>query len=129
MRIFLDTNALIWSVSASNKLGKRTKELLTNTDNQCFWSVVSAWEIQIKSLLGKLQVPTNFWQKVSELDFEEVPLELDHITNLSKQNFEQFRDPFDSMLLTQAHQYKALFLTADQLILAAGLDWVIDTNR
>ncbi|WP_335219680.1 type II toxin-antitoxin system VapC family toxin [Nostoc sp.] len=49
MKFLLDTHAFIWWDSDSTKLSKRVLELLLNPENIRLVSVVSLWEIQIKT--------------------------------------------------------------------------------
>lgn len=49
MKILLDTHAFLWWDSSPEKLGKTVTELLSQTENAVYVSVVSAWEIQIKN--------------------------------------------------------------------------------
>jgi len=54
MKVLLDTNAFIWWDSEPQQLSNEIVEFLLQPDTVKFVSVVSLWEIQIKSQLGKL---------------------------------------------------------------------------
>jgi len=55
-RILLDTNAWLWMSGASKRLRPRDRHILEDQTNEVFFSVITAWEIVIKSRLGKLKV-------------------------------------------------------------------------
>ena len=54
MRLLLDTHVFLWLADAPEKLTERALEACKNRRNPIYFSVVSAWEIQVKSQLGKL---------------------------------------------------------------------------
>jgi PIN domain nuclease of toxin-antitoxin system len=54
MKLLLDTHTFIWWDSDPAKLSKKALDLLLNQDNIRLVSVVTLWEIQIKTQLGKL---------------------------------------------------------------------------
>ena len=54
MKILLDTHAFIWWDSEPERLSADVLTLLLQADTMRVVSVVSLWEIQIKSQLGKL---------------------------------------------------------------------------
>ncbi|CAA6827176.1 MAG: PilT protein-like protein [uncultured Thiotrichaceae bacterium] len=56
MNYLLDTHAFIWWDSQPEKLSPLVLEVLENTHNDLFISVVSLWEMQIKQQLGKLKL-------------------------------------------------------------------------
>ncbi len=54
MKLLLDTHVFLWLAGAPEKLTARALDACKNRQNPIYLSVVSAWEIQIKSQLGKL---------------------------------------------------------------------------
>jgi PIN domain nuclease of toxin-antitoxin system len=54
MKVLLDTHGFIWWDSQPEQLSKEIVEFLLQPDTVRFVSVVSLWEMQIKSQLGKL---------------------------------------------------------------------------
>ena len=59
MKLLLDTHVFIWLASDPDKLSDKAKESILSQSNQLYVSLVSLWEIQIKSQLGKLALTTN----------------------------------------------------------------------
>ena len=50
----LDTNALLFFLYDSEKLSKKASEVIYCNDEKISVSIVSMWEIAIKSSIGKL---------------------------------------------------------------------------
>lgn len=49
----LDTNALLYFLYDSEKLSKRASKIIYHNDEKISVSIVSMWEIAIKSSIGK----------------------------------------------------------------------------
>ncbi len=56
MKALLDTHAFIWWDSDPERLSPRARAACQDRTNLLLFSVASAWEIQIKLQLGKLQL-------------------------------------------------------------------------
>ena len=78
----LDTHAFLWWTSDASRLSGRATEILNDTSNIIFISVVNIWEIQIKSQLGKLTLPehleTIVSKQTSEQGFQLLQITLGH---------------------------------------------------
>lgn len=59
MKLLLDTHAFLWWVSEDSQLSLTAREMIADSDNTVYLSVVSAWEIIIKVGTGKLSLPEN----------------------------------------------------------------------
>jgi PIN domain nuclease of toxin-antitoxin system len=57
MQALLDTNAFLWWVTNEKKLSSAAHTIISNPQNQIFFSIVSGWEIVIKTQIGKLPLP------------------------------------------------------------------------
>lgn len=116
MRYLLDTCILIWSLENNrDKLGELAK-IIENPENDILISVISYWEIVIKSSLGKLKIPKNWIEKAKETGFSWLNLEPDHIHQL--ENLPKIHnDPFDRLLISQARAEQLKLLTSDEQIL------------
>ena len=66
MRYLLDTNALLWFLADDKKLSRRSRQLIESSSNESFVSIVSLWEIAIKTGLGKLDLAEPFEQMFPE---------------------------------------------------------------
>ena len=56
MNVILETHAVIWFITEDKQLPDSLKSLIENSENDCFVSVASLWEIGIKYSLGKLDL-------------------------------------------------------------------------
>ncbi len=54
MRLLLDTHVFIWFVLSPDQLSPLALAAIRNAENTIYLSLVSAWEMSIKSGLGKL---------------------------------------------------------------------------
>ena len=66
MNFLLDTHVFLWMAAAPEKLSVKAEECIMNADNTLYLSIVSLWEMQIKTQLGKLSldVPLDeLWHK------------------------------------------------------------------
>lgn len=115
MNYLLDTSVLIWWAENNKKLNPEFKEIIKDDNNIIFVSVASAWEIAIKANLKKLQITTTIEDIIKRYDFIILPIEIDHINELSKlPNIH--RDPFDRILVAQSIVENYDLLTADEKV-------------
>lgn len=128
MKLLLDTHTFIWWNSNSSKLSKRALELCSNRNNNLFLSLVSIWEITIKSQLGKLSLNESLTeiiekqQKVNNLQI--LPIDLNHILALHDLPLHH-RDPFDRLLISQAILENATLISRDSVFqyYSVRLEW------
>lgn len=116
MNILLDTQACIWMVNASPKLGKKSKGLVESTANSLYISNISLFEMTIKSALGKLSFDPSL---INALQNEGVKLvSIDEKSLAMYQIFDDSnKDPFDNYLLGLAKSHNLTLMTSDQKIL------------
>ena len=104
MRAMLDTNAFLWFISDSKKLGANARNCIADRENVLFLSIASLWEIAIKSSLGKLEMLLPFDQLIPEqLEINSInilPIEIIQLSRLIQLPF-YHRDPFDRMIIAQ----------------------------
>ena len=56
MKLLLDTHTFIWFAENDPALSNTAHQLIADVNNDLLLSLVSIWEIQIKSQLGKLNL-------------------------------------------------------------------------
>jgi PIN domain nuclease of toxin-antitoxin system len=119
MRALLDTHTFLCWITDHPELSSRAKEFIKNGDNELFFSSVSAWEIAIKSQLGRLELPENLETFISKQltinGIYSLPLHINHALHIYKIP-DYHRDPFDRMLIAQALIEKFPIVTADRMI-------------
>lgn len=104
MRYLLDTNALLWFLGNDKKLSHRARQLIESSSNESCLSIVSLWEIAIKTVLGKLDLAEPFEQmfpKQLQLNrIEVLDITVDNLVKLTTLPFHH-RDPFDRLIIAQ----------------------------
>ena len=109
----LDTHALIWSVSAPEKLSRKARRIVESGAVKA--SVVSYWELILKKSHPRALVtdPVSWWERfVNRSSVEVLPLRVAHITELDGLT-QLHRDPFDRVLLAQAIAENISLLSRD----------------
>ena len=119
MRLLLDTHILLWWLADSPPLSAQARVTIADPENTVFVSAVSLWEIWLKQSLGKLQLPSDFMEKLAAESFENLPLTASQTRQVSVLPWHH-RDPFDRMLIAQAQVEKLVLLTADEALAAYG---------
>jgi PIN domain nuclease of toxin-antitoxin system len=117
VRLLLDTRALLWALSEPQSLASEARDRLERAESTVLVSVVSAWEMEIKRALGKLDAPDDLLQRMKRHRFMELPVHIRHVQRLGKLP-PLHRDPFDRMLVAQALADDLTLVTRDRRILA-----------
>lgn len=91
--------------------------------SELFFSPISLVELKLKVLGGKLRLSS-----LDPQDFERIGLRPTSFSMEAASAFELWanQDPFDNMLLAQAKESGASFMTSDLKILSSGLEFVLD---
>ena len=123
-QLLLDTHIFLWLNDCPERLSRTAIENCANPANDLFLSLVSLWEIQIKSQLGKLQMSVP-WQTMVQKQRDENGLQ---VLAISEAHIEQLglltlhhRDPFDRMLIAQAQAETMSLVSADSLFSSYGV--------
>ena len=121
MKLLLDTHVLLWWHNEPARLSETAHNAISDFDNEVFLSVVSGWEIQIKAQLGKLRLSkslnTILEQEQSTNAFRLLPVTMVHVFALDLFPLHH-RDPFDRLLIAQAHQEEMTLVTHDPKLTA-----------
>ncbi len=116
MRLLLDTHVFIWWDSEPGKLSPQALGLCQDPSNELILSVVSLWEIQIKSQMNKvrLRLPlSDLVQGQQETNGMTIlPLTAFHVYGLDGLP-SYHKDPFDRMLIVQARVEKPSLVSSD----------------
>lgn len=114
MRYLLDTHTLLWARATPDLLSADALAILESVDNALYLSVASLWECAIKSSIGKLDVPEDFYRTVSG-DYEILGIDVSHVQACANLPMHH-RDPFDRMLVVQAQMGGLTLVTRDRNI-------------
>jgi PIN domain nuclease of toxin-antitoxin system len=118
MKGLLDTHTFLWWDSEPSKLSAVALAFLKDPANTPLLSVVSVWEILIKKQLGKLPLNTPLTTMLVKQQANGIvvlAVALDHVLALDALP-PLHKDPFDRLLIAQAHAEGAALLTADPII-------------
>ena len=103
-----------WARAEPHQLSAEALAILESTGNALYLSIASLWECAIKSSIGKLEVPGDFFRIVTS-DYRILGIETSHVeacANLPMRH----RDPFDRMSVAQAKLGGLTLLTRDRNI-------------
>jgi PIN domain nuclease of toxin-antitoxin system len=121
MNLLLDTHTFIWWADEPEKLSEQALLALEDQNNQLLLSIVSIWEIQIKTQLGKMKL--NLPLK-DLLDSQEqtnnlavLPITKEHIFALDNLPLHH-KDPFDRLLIAQSTIENITIVSADSQLSA-----------
>lgn len=103
-------------LAAPTRLSAAGRQRLTASEHQLFLSAASAWEIAIKSSLGRLHLPMDPAEYVRTrlLQSQIAPLAITHEHALRVASLPaHHRDPFDRLLIAQAQLEGLVVMTSD----------------
>ena len=116
MRALLDTHTFLWWLADDSRLSGVAKAFIGNSQNEIFFSVVSAWEITIKVKSGKLPLPEppNIYipKYIARYNFKILDIDMESTLQIWKLE-KHHKDPFDRMLVAQSQTKKISILTCD----------------
>ena len=116
MKLLLDTHILLWSLVDGRRLSRREIAALADPNNRLFVSVVSFWEIAIKSRDGRLEAPDDLVRRVGAISrLEILQVGADHAWRVRSLPT-LHRDPFDHLLIAQAMCENMTLVTRDAMM-------------
>jgi len=128
--ILLDTNALLWLVTAPDRLPSQAREVLSDRSNELFVSAASAWEIAIKTRIGRFDGDAllSVWNDTLDgMSATDLPIDSADAVTAGRLNWDH-KDPFDRMIVAQAARRGYTIATSDRLVLEGALGPVINTR-
>ncbi len=118
MKLLLDTHILIWLLEGNQNLNPKVKLVIEDETNSLYLSIVSLWEIAIKTSLSKLQLETPLEKIISDFvlpsGIKILPIDIAHLLTLQKLPFHH-RDPFDRLLIAQAKSETLTLVSEDRV--------------
>lgn len=116
MDLLIDTHAFLWFITGDKQLPEKTVKLIGNSDNKCFVSIASIWEIVIKLSLDKLEIKGGFntiEDFLNNNDIEILSVDFSHTKQLLTLEHPH-NDPFDRIIIAQAITEKMVIVTKDR---------------
>ena len=124
MNYLLDTHSLLWYLAGSTQLSLKSRQIIDDTNNIIYVSIVSLWEIAIKMNLGKLSLgqpfEVMFPNQLVDNSIGILNITIDHLARLAELPFHH-RDPFDRLLAVQAMHEMLIMISADTIFDSYGV--------
>ena len=115
MILSLDTHVLLWWLADDVTLSQTIRATISDGKNLVFVSAAAAWEMVIKSALGKLDIPSDLEAALTANRFQPLPITIPHalaVVDLPHHH----NDPFDRLLIAQAKVEGLTLVTRDEQI-------------
>jgi PIN domain nuclease of toxin-antitoxin system len=114
VKLLLDTHALLWWLTDDGQLSGQARELVEDPGNDVLISMVSLWEITVKTRVGKLEADIRqIMDAVQQEGFTLLDIGIAHLVTLAGLPMHH-RDPFDHLLIAQAITEDATFISEDR---------------
>jgi PIN domain nuclease of toxin-antitoxin system len=114
LAVLLDTHAFLWWCEDSPELSPKARKTIKESD--CFVSFASFWEIAIKVSLNKLRLPgildRYLTDQMSLNGFDQLEIGFRQIMRCAALP-RHHGDPFDRLLVAQAHEEKLPVVSRD----------------
>ena len=107
----LDTHALLWWLGGEQLSAEATAAII-DPGNEVLVSVVSGWEIAIKSSRGKLTIDGDLTDDIFTNGFDILPILCSHASHVAALP-DHHRDPFDRMLIAQCQSEGFTLISRD----------------
>jgi len=112
----LDTNAFLFWIAGGTELSAAARAFIRKPGNEIWVSLVTAWELAIKSNQGKIKLASPVArfvnQHVESNGFRLMGIELDDVAGVENLPLNH-RDPFDRLLIAQAANRKLPVVSSD----------------
>ena len=115
MRLLLDTHILLWTIAESRRLSADARALIGDVGSEVTFSVVSLWEVAIKTGRGRGDFHIDVGSLRRQLldnEYAELAISGAHAVALATLP-PLHKDPFDRMLVAQALADGLTLVTTD----------------
>jgi PIN domain nuclease of toxin-antitoxin system len=120
VRLLIDTHILLWADQRPRLIAPTLLAAMRDGTNEIVVSAATIWEIAIKRAIWKLRFDRPIVAAVLALGFEILPVagaHAEHASALPRHH----NDPFDRLIIAQAHLERMVVGTQDQLIRPYGV--------
>lgn len=117
-RYLLDTHIVLWLADDTEKLSEEVLAILSDYENQIYFSPINLWEIVIKNRQSHQDFDVNVKRLHQQLlvnDFVELHITSDHVKQIEGLPLHH-KDPFDRMLIAQAMNEKFCLISQDTMM-------------
>jgi PIN domain nuclease of toxin-antitoxin system len=123
VNVLLDTHTLLWLVSTPSEVDASAMAVLADPNTNLWVTAASAWEIAIKTRLGRLdgEALLSAWADIiADMSTAELPIESSDAILAARLPWEH-KDPFDRVIVAQALRHNLTIATRDAKILDAAM--------
>lgn len=123
VNVLLDTHTLLWLVSDPSQVAQSALAVLSSPETNLWVTAASAWEISIKTRLGRLdgEALLSAWADIlADMSTSELPIESPDAILAGRLPW-QHKDPFDRVIVAQALRRNLTIATRDTKIIAAAM--------
>ena len=116
MKFLLDTHVLLWAAGEPGRLMPETRDLLRDPATELTFSTASIWEVVIKNALGRSDFrvdPRLLRDGLIQNGYSELAIRSEHALAVGLLP-PIHNDPFDRILMAQAHVENITLLTTDR---------------
>jgi PIN domain nuclease of toxin-antitoxin system len=120
VRLLIDTHILLWADQRPRLIAPPLRAAMRDEANEIVVSAATVWEIAIKRAIGKLRFDRPIVAAVLALGFEILPVvgaHAEHAGGLPPHH----SDPFDRMIIAQAHLERMVLGTQDRRMVPYGV--------
>ncbi len=123
MKLLLDTHAALWWLADDERLRPEAARHLADAGNLILLSAAVVWEVAIKRSLGKLDAPDGFAAALASGGAQPLAVTVEHAAAVERLPWHH-RDPFDRLLVAQAHSEGAAIVSGDPALRPYGVTLV-----
>jgi PIN domain nuclease of toxin-antitoxin system len=127
--LLLDSHCAYWLLVGSSRMGSDARRRIDEA-TAVHVSAVTVWEMSIKSLTGKIDLPDRFVEALTAQGLTHLPITSEQAEGVrTLPDALRRHDPFDRLLVAQARALGLTLLTADRVLLGLDLPFVVDATR
>jgi PIN domain nuclease of toxin-antitoxin system len=118
VKLLLDTHLLLGAAEGFKRVPRSARALISDPENELFFSAASLWEIAIKSGLKRrdFQVDARLLRRgLIDNGYHELPIVSEHVVAIDALPGIH-KDPFDRLLIAQATVEGITLLTDDDIV-------------
>ena len=123
MKALLDTHIILWALTNDSRLPLKVKEIISQCDNEIWYSTASVWEVTVKHMNHPehMTISGRELSKYCQMaGYRMLPIQDRHVYMLETlQRVEGapiHKDPFDRIMIAQAKAEGMKFITHDLLL-------------
>lgn len=124
MNLLIDSAALVWFLEDDSHLTNAAAEAIEDAKSRAMVSAVTAWELAVKTGLGKIRLPyeigEEFERTIARSGFELIPVSHNALERTARLP-DHHRDPFDRLLAAEALEHSATLVSNNQVFDAYGV--------